>query len=410
MTSGKALADGFALYEYSARGVALSGAVMARKPDPSAVAYNPALLTRLPGVHVAAGSSFINPRGRMEWDDSLYETTRLKHSVWPIPHAYYTHQINDDWTFGVGEFTRYGLGFEYPSHWPGRFSIYDVALLSASINPVIAWRATDKLSLAAGVEIVYVTLDLKKRAKFNQGLPSGATPMEVDADIKDANAFGIGGNVAMHYQFNDQWAVGAHYRSQVRVHAHGDIRYKLIDSGSYGPSGPTTFDQVFKNGGADSTVILPDSVAAGISWTPTPEFSLEVGAIWTRWSTFRSLNISVPSPVDKTYSPKHWRDSWRFNAGAEWDALDWLTLRVGYAYDQSPIRAPYDDYLVPTGNRHIYSGGLGFNWDAWTLDLAYSIIVPICRSYRDNPETGTLKSKTHASYTQIVAFTLAYEF
>ncbi|MDL2291050.1 outer membrane protein transport protein, partial [Desulfovibrio sp. OttesenSCG-928-F20] len=161
--AGNAFAEGFALYEYSARGVALGGSMMARKPDPSAVAYNPALITQLKGTHVMAGVTAIYPKGKMRWTDpdtGEQGRTLLKNSIWYIPHGYFTHQINDDWFFGIGEFTRYGLGFEYPHDWPGRFNIYEVSLVSASLNPNIAWRATDKLSLAAGVEIVYVNLDL----------------------------------------------------------------------------------------------------------------------------------------------------------------------------------------------------------------------------------------------------------
>lgn len=422
VTAGEALAEGFALYEYSARGVALSGAVMARKADPSAVAYNPALLTQLSGIHAMAGVSAIYPRGTMKWHDENLETSRLKHSLWYIPHAYYTHQLNDDWYFGVGEFTRYGLGFEYPHDWPGRFNIYEVALSTFSINPVLAWKATSKLSVAAGVEVVYVNLDLKKRSQVD--MVPGVASFEVDANIQDADAWGVGGNIAAHYQFNEQWAIGAQYRSQVRVHAYGDMQYTykgytgpeqlpLGPGGAAVPGGAVAegaYRQNFRDGQADSTVVLPDSLALGIAWMPVPQFSIEVGAIWTRWSTFKALNINLPSPIGKAESPKDWRDTWRFNIGVEWDVLEWLTLRAGYTYDQAPMTEQYADYLVPTANRNIYSGGLGFKWEAWTLDLAYSIIVPKERNYNTSEKTNTLRSKPSDSYTQIFALSLGYEF
>ncbi len=207
-----ALAEGYALYEYSARGVALGGTVVARKPDASSVAYNPALLARLPGTQIMGGLSFITPVGKMETVDAFgtKDTTSLKPFTWLVPHAYFTHQINDDFTFGVGEFSRFGLGFECPHNWPGRFNIYEVNLQSFSVNPNIAWAATDKLSLAAGVEILYVALDLKTRAMApvydqNRNMIGG---MEVDSNIQDATDTGIGWNVAGHYQFTDQWSVG----------------------------------------------------------------------------------------------------------------------------------------------------------------------------------------------------------
>ncbi|MDR0827595.1 MAG: outer membrane protein transport protein [Desulfovibrio sp.] len=395
-------AEGFGLYEYSARGVALGGAVMARKPDASAVAFNPALLTRLPGVQAMAGISLVMPSGRMDWMDSSGRegSSGLRESVWPIPHAYYTHQINDDWFFGIGEFTRFGLGFEYPHEWAGRFNIYGISLLSASINPNIAWKATDKLSLAAGIEIVYVTLDLKKRVHMG--------PAEVDSKITDADGWGIGGNLALHYQFNENWAIGLQYRSQARVHAFGNARFAYK-----GPSNPTLeemYNSNFHNGTAHAPVVLPDSISGGLAWTPTPDFSIEVGAIWTHWATFDNLNIRMPSPLPTSYNDKNWHNTWRFNIGVEYEATDWLTLRAGYVWDQSPMTEAYEDYLVPTDDRSIYSVGLGFHWDAWTLDLAYAMIDPTDRNYNPDTAHGVVHSRTGASRTNIVSMSLGYKF
>jgi long-chain fatty acid transport protein len=170
------------------------------------------------------------------------------------------------------------------------------------------------------------------------------------------------------------------------------------------------YNSTMKDGTAHATVILPDSVAGGIAWTPIPEFSLEAGAIWTRWSTFRSLNIHLPAPIGQSNSPKHWNDVWRLNLGAEYEVLDWLTLRAGLVWDQSPMPSQYQEYLVPTGDRWIYSGGLGFHWDAWTLDLAYAYIKPRARSYGVNDETKTIDSRTRDSYTQLFSVSLGYEF
>lgn len=415
--TGPALAEGFALYEYSARGIALGNTLVAREPDASAVAHNPALLARLPGVHVMAGFSTVSPLGKMDTEDKYGNkaTTELRKATWAIPHMYYTHQINDAFTFGAGVFTRYGLGFEYPHDWPGRFNIYQVDLQSVSFNPNIAWAATDKLSLALGVEILYVNLDLKKRAEapvfLPDGTPSGAG-MEVDSNIQDASDTGFGMNAAMHYQFTDQWAAGLSYRSQVRVHAKGDVEYTLIGSNSPYPGlAEGNFDKMFKNGKAHSTVVLPDSLTGGVSFAPVPELSFEAAATWTRWSTFRHLNIHVPEPIGESRNKKHWNDVWRIGFGVEYSPLDWLTLRAGYVFDESPMSGRYQDYLVPTNDRNIWSAGLGFKWDSWTADLSYAFVEARGRAYDASDETKVLKSRMHESNsTHIVSLSIGYEF
>ena len=406
-TAAPALAEGFGLYEYSARGLALSGATVARKPDPSAVAWNPALLTRLPGTHIMGGVTVIRPSGTMdvEQSDGSYYRARLRESLWLVPHFYFTHQINDNWAFGIGEFSRFGLGFEYEHNWPGRFNMYEVALTSMSINPSLAWKATDKLSIAAGFELLYVNLDLKKRAE-----PAGPGLMEVDANIQDATDWGVGINLGVHYQFTDQWAAGLTYRSPVRVHAKGDMQYSLV-SNNLGPMGEAIFNNNFRNGTAHSTVVLPESVTGAVAFTPFPELSLEVAATWTRWSRFRHLNIHVPEPLPTSETNKHWSDAWRIALGVEYSITSWLDLRLGYTYDQSPMTEFYADYLVPTHDRDIYTLGVGFKYNAWTLDIGYSYIAARQRAYKVNAETHMLKSKTHrGNQTQLLSLSIGYTF
>ncbi len=398
------LAEGFALYEWSARGIALGGATVAREPDASTVAYNPALMTKLHGIHIQGGFSAITPDGKMRTTSGgVTQSTQLKPSTWVVPHLYYTQQLSDRWFIGVGEFSRYGLGFEYPHNWPGRQNVYQVKLTSASINPNIAWKATDSLSLAAGVEAVYVNMDLKKRVVLNP-------IMEIDSDIQDAKDVGLGFNVAAHYQFSDQWAAGLSYRSQAKVRAWGDVDFNDVN----GNIPAARYNALVKDGTAHAEVVLPDSVAGGVSFTPIPELSFEAGAVWTRWSTFRSLRIHIPetmmNPEGISESKKMWEDSWRLNAGVEWKALDWLTLRAGYVWDQSPMTEEYEDYLVPTDGRNIYSVGVGFTYDAWTLDLAYAYIDAKGRSYSASTETHVLDSKAKSTRTDIVSMTLGYEF
>jgi len=413
--AGTAFAEGFALYEFGARGMALGGTLVARKPDASAVAYNPALLTRLPGINVMAGVSTVTPVGEMDTvdDHGNKDTTALKRSTWLIPHAYYTHQINDRFAFGVGQFTRYGLGFEYPHNWAGRFNIYEVALTSVSINPNIAWAATDKLSLAAGIEVLYVDLDLKKRVEVE--VP-GAFSFEVDSNIQKARDTGLGWNVAMHYQFNDEWAFGFQYRSQVRVHAKGDMQYTMMNlqaSSAYAAGlAQNAFNSNFKDGKAHSTVILPDSYSAGISYTPFPELSFELAATYTGWRSFRDLNIHLPDPVGVSQNRKHWKDAWRIGFGIEYSPLDWLTLRAGYTFDESPMPSgPNEDYLVPTEDRDIWSLGVGFHWGSWTVDLAYAHIGARQRVYKADSTTHVLDSRTHRdNTTHTTSLSVSYQF
>lgn len=388
-------AEGFALYEYSARGVALGGAMVARAPDASAVAHNPALMTRLPGINLMAGVTSVSPSGKMGWKDgSGSGATKMKDLTWYIPHVYYTDQLSDSVYLGVGEFTRYGLGFEYPKDWKGNLNVYEVGLTTFSISPNIAVKANDKLSFSMGMEFMYGTLDIKKRQELVKGVPASTA----DVRMTDMDDVGVGFNLGLHYQFNEQWAVGLTYRSQISAKLEGDAKIDLVANGARMYSGDVY-----------TKVTLPDSVSFGVAWTPRPDFSLELGAVWTRWSTFDSLDFQMEGrPLAE--NPKDWKNVWRLNAGAEWQALDWLALRAGYVFDQSPMTSRYEDYLVPTDDRHIFSAGLGFKWSTWTVDFAYAYIHAIGREYDENKDLGVLDSKADASTTNVFSLSVGYRF
>ncbi len=66
VTASGARAEGFGITEWSARGMALAGGMVARADDASAVAYNPAGITQLPGTTLMFGSALSLPSGSIE--------------------------------------------------------------------------------------------------------------------------------------------------------------------------------------------------------------------------------------------------------------------------------------------------------------------------------------------------------
>lgn len=60
-----AFGAGFALYDFSARGNALGGALVGRADDPSALALNPAGITQIPGSAFLTSAAFLLPYGKI---------------------------------------------------------------------------------------------------------------------------------------------------------------------------------------------------------------------------------------------------------------------------------------------------------------------------------------------------------
>lgn len=412
--AGTAQAEGFALYEWGARGNALGGTMVARKPDASAVAYNPALMTQLEGTHVMAGVSAIIPSAKVDvnYGGQTY-TGEGADNVWTPPHGYLTTQLKDNLWLGMGIYTRFGLGTEYDNeYWAGRYNIYNAEIQTISYNPNIAFKLTDKLSAAVGVE--FMTLKLNMDKKLDGGFPpppnnnpSDPGASDIDSHL-EADSYGWGLTAGLHYQFNDQWAAGVSYKSQIEQDARGTNDF------TFGTGAFSGYSAVYTDCDVKGSVTLPDMIAFGVSYTPIPELSIEVGALLTRWSLYDNLPIYHEAPFNGgagmlVNQEKDWRDAWRYSIGVEYAATPWMDLRAGFIYDESPARSGKIDYLIPTDDRQLYSVGTGFHWDSYTVDLSYTYIVASDAEY-DNQGGGIYEGSSRDGRTHVFGLSLGYQF
>ena len=343
--AASAHAAGFALYEWSARANGMGGAVLAsRTPDASAIAYNPATMTEIASPSMLAGATVITPSAVVRRNDV---DTRTDDQTFFVPHAFYMQPLTDKVWFGIGEFTRFGLGTEYPDGWPGRADLYDVQFNTYSVQPTMAFKFTDDLSIGIGLEIMQADIDIRKRQ-------SNVSDMHVTTD-----GCSVGGNISVFYKITDEWAAGFVARAPMKLVGDGHV--------TYNPQIPG-FGLVDQGVTMDTT--LPDSYSLGLSYTPNEQWSFEFDTIYTRWEQYKRMRYDF-DVLGTREDMKYWKNVWRFQFGGEFKATDWVAIRAGYIWDQEPIRSGHEDYMLPSNDRQLVTSGLGFTWDNWTLDLSY---------------------------------------
>ncbi len=371
LSAGQCFGAGFGIYEWSARGNALGGATVGRADDPSTIASNPAGITQLEGTQVLGGLTAIHPTMDVTVGSKTESNENSFESSWWIPgHFYLTHELNDHYWFGIGEFTRFGLGSVFDENWEGRYNSYEAIIRAASINPNIGIKFNDKFSMAFGLEAMYMNFDKSQKIKT----PAGDVDFGVSGDD-----IGYGFNIAAHYKPCKYARIGLTYRSKVDMTIEGDAKFDNVS-----PLLPAVNKAVLTDGGVKGDITLPDMWLAGIAIYPTDKLSVEVGTVYTHWSTYDEMDMDFDNVATEKSSlgqaqPKNWKDTWRFNVGVEYAAMDWLDLRLGYVYDESPVRDSTIDYMVPANDRHIFGAGTGFKWDSWTLDLAYNYLMILDR-------------------------------
>jgi len=348
LLAAPAYADGFAVYEWSARGMGMAGAMMF-SDEASLLGYNPAAITQFDEKGSFSGAvTYIAPRGYADFLDSgdnVFKTQHNKNNPAYVPAMFYARQIQPNAWFGVGVYPRFGLKASYDPGWYGRFSNRSIEFLSVSFAPNVAWKLNPSLSMSVGAELMYAGLKLDKTTRLG-----GETPIDLEGD-----SWGVGWNVGLNWQATSRLSLAALYRSEVKQTVEGDMNL-------HSPLG-----QIATRG--QGTVHLPESYTFGVGYKFSDRTRAEFNAIKTMWSSYDNLtiNVAVPEPfrpylggiASYPYSEaKNWRNGWRYQFGVEHKINDKWTIRAGFVYDDCSSCDPDDaDFMVPTGTRRTYTIG-----------------------------------------------------
>lgn len=397
-------AEGFAINEWSAEGVAMGGARMFAEDDAANVAYNPASITKVKGEVMKSSYTYLSPHGNYKLYDSNNDeikgepTHNKVHAGWAVG-TYYVRQINDKEWFGIGAFPRFAMVSEFERESNASSNAFFSKLNGVSVTPTYAHKFDKKWSAAVGAEINYVGLELQK----NYYHP--VAQMNVGATQTEGESYALGWNAAANYAFDDKNEIGVVYRSRITHSLEAD--FKMY---------PVIGDKITAD--AYGVVTLPDSWDIGYNHKFDKKTRLELKATRTNWSTYDALNISLsnpsvpgvlPSNVD---SDKNWENGWRYAIGLEHNLSDKYAVMAGFAFDESSIPHDGGDFMVPTGLRRTYSIGARYNDKKQTVAVALGWMDVGTLDFAGHPEKGDAYSSAHAydSFTKIASISYQRKF
>lgn len=396
-------AEGFAINEWTAEGVAMGGARMFAEDDAGNVAYNPASITKVKGEAMKSSYTYLSPHGKYEADIKSSQTGTTAytesghnkiHAGWAVG-SYYVKQMNDkDW-FGIGAFPRFAMVSEFERGSKVSSNAFFSKLNGVSVTPTYAHKFDKKWSAAVGAEINYVGLELQKNAFAPQ---NGANIGTVQVE---GESYALGWNAAANYAFDDKNEVGLVYRSKITHSLEADTKaYSSISKYNEKTNGY-------------GCVTLPDSWALGYNHKFDKKTRIELNATRTNWSTYDALNIYFDKPVfEQSVSPseKNWKDGWRYAIGVEHNLSEKYAVMAGFAYDTASI--PYDggDFMVPTGNRRTYSIGGRYNDDKQTIAVALGYMDIGGLSFKGSASDTFSEARTHDNSCKVVSVSYQRNF
>ena len=415
-----ALASGFSITEQSIENLgnaASGGAALAE--DASTIFYNPAGLTRLSGNSLEAAGYIIFSEINFQNQGSTTATGSLLSGGDSaeggtntfIPNLYGYLSVSETLKLGIGVTPPFGLATDYGSDWVGRYQAVESTLKTVNINPSVAWKFSDTLSVGAGLNFQYADAELSNDIDFGligQGLGLGTQSQQLDGFVEiSGDDWSMGYNLGFLYEPTQTTRIGLAYRSGVNHTLEGDADFTVPEAASVLAS-----TGQFNDGDAEADLDLPDYLALSIYQKISDRWAIMGDITWTNWSRFEELRIEFDNPAQAdTVEPENWEDTFRFGLGINYLPSDKLTLRTGIAYDPTPVEDEFRTARIPDSDRLWLAFGSSYRVsNSFELDFAYVHIFSADSSIDNSTPTGGNLNGEFESNADIVSLGLSWKF
>lgn len=407
LTPGFARAGGLEVGDPGTVALGRGAAFVARADNPSAFHYNPAGLSKLPGLHLLVSGNVINLNldyrrsGSGESvliDGQEVADPALDYSGGPegVPFT----SVSSDRRFGPSPLVVFS--------WGDAFDVEGLALAVGLTTPSsfgmpafpergpqrYAMREAEFLVVYPGLGASYAfnrylqvgAVFIAGVGKFEQSqairlLPQPANTVtynehaEGDADLRidTLDPFMPTGIVGLLSRPLDWLEIGVAFKFPMKIEADGTVHYRapisdLPDSHLVPGRDRVTLRQTF-----------PWMLRAGLRYIHR-RFDVEADFVYEGWSMLQEFEVDMdaelhdgtaPQPMPDVKIPKHFRDAWSVRLGGDVEVWpEHLAIRVGCFYQATAypenretfsLDFPYDEQLGVGG---------GLTWHAWThLDV-----------------------------------------
>ncbi|MCK9199998.1 MAG: outer membrane protein transport protein [Gallionella sp.] len=414
-----AAAAGYSLIEQSGSGMgnAFAGGA-ASAEDASTIYYNPAGMSRLKGKQVAVALHAIRPSAK--FTPGAAAAGALLQPVgnnggdpgdWGyVPNGYFSMEIDPAMQFGVGVNVPFGLQTSYDPAWIGRFQAIQSKIQTINVNPALAYRVSDTLTVGAGLN--YQTIDGTLTSAVNYSAAAfsvggagalaaiGGAGVEGVSTIKGKDA-AWGYNFGILLDATPQTRVGLAYRSTIDYTLTGTVTFT---------NRPALLAAAIPDGAVSLNVKMPDTFSASAFHELSDKWDVMADATWTGWSVFKQLKIDRASGPNLITVQENWKDTWRVSVGANHHYNEQWTTRMGLAYDQTPVSDQYRTARIPDQNRIWVSfGGQYKPGKDSAIDVAYTHLFINDAPITDN-QAATGKANLSGTYSSIATNILSVQY
>jgi long-chain fatty acid transport protein len=328
-------------------------------------------------------------------------TEDFKNRIIPVGSLFGVVELTDRVMLGLGITSPFGLSSEYEDDWVGRYNTLLSAIATIDINPAVSFRVNDWLSIGAGVSAQYAEgrrrndLDFGTIC-FNEFFGPGActglgiVPQGADGRLTiKASDWGFGYNLGVLISPQPQTRIGIAYRSSVHHRLQGDADYDLPPAAAPLTLGGT----LFQNTDVSAEITLPAALSISLYHEISPQIALLGDVTWMRWHSFETLRIEFANPAQPDIvQEEDWHDAFRYSIGLRYQPAEPYVLRVGFAYDETPIQDAHRNPGIPGNDRLVFALGAGIRLsESIAIDFGYTYNHELDASVDQfRPESGTV--------------------
>ncbi|MDE6278329.1 MAG: outer membrane protein transport protein [Muribaculaceae bacterium] len=370
LTGATALAEGYQVNTLSARQNGMGHTGTALHLGAESMIFNPAGLGFMDQTLEFSGSgTAILATAKATLPDGKEYTTDNTPST---PMAFNLGMnVYDNFKAGVSFYTPYGSGINWGMNWPGAVLNQKVSLKAFTVQPTLAWRPIDGLSVGVGAMLTWGTVNLDKglvpNDSFNAllaqaGLPAmGDTPASINLNGKAAVTAGV--NAGIMWDINKKWTVGFSFRQKMNLKVKcgtAMVNYANETAQALLQNSLNILNE------ANFTASMPAAAVYnfGVSYKPIKKLVLAFDAQLTGWKAYKSLDIEFLSEQLAPYNQfitKNYHNSWTFHLGGQYDLTERLELRAGLMVDTTPVNKEHYNPETPGMTKIEPSVGFSFS-------------------------------------------------
>ena len=404
-----AQAGGIELYEIATPDVGLASAgYAARAQDASTLFKNPAGMSLLQGSQLQAGLQLTY--GSVSFSPDAGTSPRLGNNgggnavgALPAASGFFVYDLSEKWKLGLGMLSYFGLATKYDHNWAGRYYIQSGAVLGMSFVPTVSFKATDWLSVGAGLNAMFGYLDTKMAV--NTG-----TPLDGQLKLKD-DTWGFGANLGILIEPREGTRIGLTYLSPVTLDFKATPDLTLV--------GGNLANLLLNPPPLDLGMTVPQSVMVGFYQDLSPKWAVMGDVGWQNWQQFGEVQVGVDlanggGSARYVTANLNYQDTWHGALGALYRPCQKWQFMGGIAFDSSSVNNANRTVTLPMGQAWRFGLGASYQLSpAVNINAAYEFMwggdMPVTQG-ADDSLRGLVSGSYNDSWFSFTTVNLTWKF